>query len=57
MSFGKLNILQHKSWNVWNRDNIEKVALAPDRRAEQRAALLEFCPLWRRRVLDRQPVT
>ena len=25
MSFGKLNILQHKSWNVWNRDNIEKV--------------------------------
>ena len=26
MSFGKLNILQHKSWNVWNRDNIEKVA-------------------------------
>jgi hypothetical protein len=27
MSFGKLNILQHKSWNVWNKDNIEKVAL------------------------------
>ena len=25
MSFGKLNILKHKSWNVWNRDNIEKV--------------------------------
>ena len=25
MSFGKLNILQHKKWNVWNRDNIEKV--------------------------------
>ena len=24
-SAGKLNILQHKSWNVWNRDNIEKV--------------------------------
>lgn len=22
---GKLNILQHKTWNVWNRDNIEKV--------------------------------
>ena len=27
MSFGKLNILMHKSWNVWNRDNIEKVRL------------------------------
>ena len=25
MSFGKLNILMHKSWNVWNRDNVEKV--------------------------------
>ena len=27
MSFGKLNILQHKPWNVWNRDNIEEVSL------------------------------
>jgi hypothetical protein len=25
MSTGRLIILPHKSWHVWNRDNIEKV--------------------------------